>query len=777
MRSPRHYLSHLSVTCPRVGLWKMLPLFGLPGNKAQFCNTVSPSVESGSSPKDGKNAATLFMISRKVSSVHMAWNMLKKNLSYRLLKLKISHSGRHTRAGPSAIAVASWSPESSSLPSENEQLLHSTACKCSRGIYQVPNTDDVPLLLCTLTVEDQRVLSPFEVHCGQYRRIFNGYRQRTGPFRVSWCTSIVREKIEDIADENRRDRLLNAYEYLLHNADSSYSNFIAMQLRRERKPFLYEIYSSPRYRAVECAIWPALYFRTSLCETVLEGQSNRASGKMSFIHKLLSPVVDYAMHYELVQYHYDRWLFKTITGAVNASKASGCSPNRSLENKSFSKTFWEHQHLFLIDAVHQYGFPSLFLTISPYEWTFPFPPFIEDMRNTYGKDVTELAALETLHIAHVLEQVVRGYVTGGNCNRWRTHLFSNVNDPSSKNIHTFFYRFEFQQRGTVHLHMLVWLKELSSIRGDLLHASIPWENAQDTFLVADTQKSDKSCLPVNNGNDSFITDGQGKTTLQFRYTEEDAQRNIRAYVTTLLGSLRCRTDMQVADGKAMLLKHVSSYVTKMHESATSEGLYCHDITGYQAANSFLRTVIPLEPEMVLQLSNIKVCWTDKVTVLFRPPFPHQTTSNKVYNMYLKRSAAEDDQSLLQWLRCHQTSTSKQKAYGEDRVLVGVKYVSVFNPVFFYQHLTMHYPHRTVDTLHHAQSSTMPSTIAYFAQSAALMPDSWNTSDTVLFLREGRTQRLLYQYNCVLRPFPIQSPLSLANWCCLWKHKRCLFPLY
>ena len=256
--------------------------------------------------------------------------------------------------------------------------------------------------------------------------------------------------------------------------------------------------------------------------------------------------------------------------------------------------------------------------------------------------------------------------------------------------------------------------------------------------MANTQKSDKSCLPVNNAPDALITDANGNTTLQFQYTEDDALRNIRAYITTLLGSLKCRTDVQLADGQAMLLKYVSSYVTKMHESATSEGLYFKDVAGYEAAHSFLRTVTPLEPEMVFQLSNIKVCWRDKMTILFRPPFPDQTTTHKVYNMYLQRPRGEHHQSLLQWLRCHQTSSSKAKPYANDRVLVGVKYVSVFNPIFFYQHLTMHHPHRHVEELHHPDASTMPSTIAYFAQSAVLTPECWNTSDaiTAFFEKEG-----------------------------------------
>ena len=613
-----------------------------------------------------------------------------------------------------------------------------TNCKCSRGTYEVPSTDNVPLILRRLTAEDQRLLSPFDVHCSDYRRIFIGYRQRTGQFRVSWSSTPVRDRIDQIVDEERRDQLLDAYYYLLHSAESSYCQFVRMQLRGERRPLLYEIYSSPRYRGVESALWPALYFRTSLCESVLEGQNNPASSKILYMHKVLSPVIDFAINYDILQYQYDRWLFKTITGAVNASKASGCSPNRSLENKSFSKTFWQHQHLFLIDAVHQYGFPSLFITISPYEWTFPFPPFIEEIRNIYGKDTTEVAVLETLHIAHVAEQLVRGYVTGGNCNRWRTHVLCNVHDPPSKNVTTYFYRFEFQQRGTVHLHMLVWLEDVSCIRADLMHASVPWDNAHDALLVANTQKSHQSCLAVNNAPDAFITDANGNTTLQFQYTEDDAERNIRAFITTLLGSLKCCTDIQLADGKAMLLKYVSSYVTKMHESATSEGLYCKDVTGYQAAHSFLCAVRPLEPEMVFQLSNIKVCWTDKMTILFRPPFPDQTSTHKVYNMYLKRPRGEDHQSLLQWLRCHQTSSSKPKPYAMDRMLVGVKYVSVFNPIFFYQHLTMHDPHCHVEDLHHAQASTMPSSIAYFAQSAAVTPQYWNTSDaiTTFFEKEG-----------------------------------------
>ena len=102
----------------------------------------------------------------------------------------------------------------------------------------------------------------------------------------------------------------------------------------------------------------------------------------------------------------------------------------------------------------------------------------------------------------------------------------------------------------------------------------------------------------------------------------------------------------------------------------------------------------------------------------------------MYKMYLGRPQTEDDQTLLQWLRCHQTSGSKPKPYADDRVLVGVKYVSIFNPIFFYQHLTMNFPHREVNALRHTEEDTMPDTIKHFAQSVALTPQYWDTADTI-----------------------------------------------
>ena len=603
------------------------------------------------------------------------------------------------------------------------------SCKCGGTTYCVPQADDVPLVLRNLTAQDIRVLRPLVIHCGEYTRVVHGYRQRTGPFRVSWSSMSVQDKIAGLDDARRRDKLQRAYDYLMCNRDSAYSKFVLMQQRGVREPFAHEVFTAPDFEGVKCALWPTLYYSSKLCETLLEGQSNRASSKISYMHKVLSPVVDYCMDFELLQFSYDRWLFKTVTGAINSSKASGCSPNCGLQQKSFSATFWRWQHLLLIDAVRQYGFPS-FVTISPYEWSFPWPGFIEKIRQQQSLEPTDLPVLETLHVAHVLEQIARAYLAGANTNRWRQNVFGNSQHPMERNVITYFYRFEFQSRGTLHLHMLVWVKDLALIRANLLRASIPWGNVEDAFLVADIQKSSSSCLPLFEGPDCFEQREDGSSTLRFHYGEEDSARSLRAFVTTLLGALRCRSDVQVADGWGMLLKYVSSYVTKMHESATSEGLYCTDVTGYQAANSFLRTVRPLAPEMAFQL-NYKIAWTDKMTRNFTPPHPGQEQNNVVYQLYLRREPQHECMSLLEWLRCHTVVGKKAKSLGADKFLVGVKFLSVQNPVFFFQHLLVHHPHRSPSQLRHLEEATMPPAIRHFSQAIQLCPERWSTSCQIL----------------------------------------------
>ena len=73
---------------------------------------------------------------------------------------------------------------------------------------------------------------------------------------------------------------------------------------------------------------------------------------------------------------------------------------------------------------------------------------LQQAQEISGKGPTELATLETLHIVHILEQTVRGYLTGTNCNRWTSHVFNYNHSRTQSNVTNLFYRLEFQGKGT-----------------------------------------------------------------------------------------------------------------------------------------------------------------------------------------------------------------------------------------------------------------------------------------------------------------------------------------
>ena len=78
------------------------------------------------------------------------------------------------------------------------------------------------------------------------------------------------------------------------------------------------------------------------------------------------------MYYDLLQWQYDREFYKVFSGAINSAHFANCSPARALNTKPFSPAYWQLQHRFLLDAAEQFGLPDAFITISRYEWSFPF---------------------------------------------------------------------------------------------------------------------------------------------------------------------------------------------------------------------------------------------------------------------------------------------------------------------------------------------------------------------------------------------------------------------
>ena len=89
---------------------------------------------------------------------------------------------------------------------------------------------------------------------------------------------------------------------------------------------------------------------------------------------------------------------------------------------------------------------------------------------------------------------VHGYLCGTNCLRWTEHLYDK--QRNKRNVKNFFYRIEFQGRGTAHIHLLVWLEDLSKFSYTDINAHIPCEDDELAFLVHDLQQSNKTAFTL-----------------------------------------------------------------------------------------------------------------------------------------------------------------------------------------------------------------------------------------------------------------------------------------
>ena len=93
--------------------------------------------------------------------------------------------------------------------------------------------------------------------------------------------------------------------------------------------------------------------------------------------------------------------------AVKQDSLKYCAIHALLDSKPFSPEYWKWQHRYLIYAVRQYGYPSLFITISPYEWSFTRPLWIQQLMSTLEHPPHSIPFSLKYHFRHTLEQVIR----------------------------------------------------------------------------------------------------------------------------------------------------------------------------------------------------------------------------------------------------------------------------------------------------------------------------------------------------------------------------------
>ncbi|CAE7857073.1 unnamed protein product, partial [Symbiodinium necroappetens] len=411
-------------------------------------------------------------------------------------------------------------------------------------------------------------------------------------------------------------------------------------------------------------------------------RSGRQSFKASFLAKVFSSVIGYGADWRLAQFVYDLWLWSSLGGAKHCG---GVSLRGALAGKNFSPTYWQNMHAALVDVVKQIGFPSLFITVAPWEPSAPYHAWLDDELGKMLRTRTNLPAAETFHLAHLLTQVAEGLIAGTNKRNlkarhrcWREHVLAAA-DGKTDTVVEIFGRLEFQDgkrkryagpaqsyhgSGRTHLHLLVWLKNMSALDWPrVLRADLAEDEPEMQDLVAGSQLDyDSSAWPLHEGPTTFDS-SNGRISLH--HPRKAKAAHVRAFMPDVIAAMQCHMDVQTGDGRALLLQYVASYAAKFSDSFATSWLN-DEASAYHLARRILTEYHPLEPEMWLQLGaqffrqviatpvmrrvSVRCPWTSQVGIW--------------ETAYMECTWRDEDCTLLQYIRM----SNKDSFYGQWLIL-------------------------------------------------------------------------------------------------------------
>ena len=680
------------------------------------------------------------------------------------------------------------------------------ACKqCSKGAW-IPQYKDIPKPLRNLNAKVVQALRPFDVDVGPFRKAANGYRIKSGMFRLRWAEEKVPDKIAALHKEKNRLKAEAAYKYLMDAGENCCYKYYVKQhhkfLRRHddggdekerRLPLQYF-----ENVGIENALWPHLYWTMDMTETAERwtdirrvqsrgddeglssdeeegGELGRSSIKKSFMRKALGPICGYFQDFELLQFVYDLSLWSRIGGAKNAVK--GVPLRLVLKGETFSPEFWRSKHAALVDMQRQCGFPALFKTFAPWEFSFPYHAWILHEMRECGQLRQEMAGPETLHTAHVYTEIQRGLISGmskrtrgRNDRSWSNHLLASEDPENPKDtVSNYFFRLEFQTgerklttqdyhgSGRVHCHSLDYLKNVKDIGlHNKLAANVPDEAdaALRGYMLGRPhgRAGADSGWPVHDGPSEFDEEQQ---IVKLKHSEEEKSSGHRAYFKETLEILKSHQDVLHGNGRGLLLKYVSTYTPKFSGDFAKDWLN-DEASTFSVARRVLFDYSPAEPEMWLYLAakNFPPCKYGGTLMPFRVPYAVAgiDSEDELVNLYQSCEWRRDTMTMLEFLRKSnrkgeiarwirerfQEDTTGQELEDfanncpmEGEKLVACEMLSVFNDRWFGQWLVLNVAFRDIQELLPPDVvDRVPMQFQHVASALMLADDYWEKDDQI-----------------------------------------------
>ena len=488
----------------------------------------------------------------------------------------------------------------------------------------------------------------------------------------------------------------------MHSGDSSYRDFVARHRRflesyphaaddRRKRPLRYI-----EEEAIECALWPHLYWHRQLCETTVrlsdirrqerrratwacdadepadsDAEQDAVTGtrqslKRNFLAKAMGPIADYAGDHELVHFVFDLATWSDVGGKKGALR--GTPMWQVMKGAPWTPQYWKIRHAAALDMQAQCGFPVAFLTWAPFEWSAPYHEWLLRQMAQLGRQRLQLAGPETLHLAHLLTEFFREWVCGGarkagNASAtWRSALFGGTCPDTGRRLKVNFVgRLEFQDgkrkeatqnyhgRAAVHLHGLVFAERLAPMNlHDKVSATIPEDGHALRGYVLDGQTGRTgSGWPQHEGPSDCDPRQDG---VRLHHTALDQHLGVRGYIPEVLDVLKCHQDLQLGRGGGHMIKYAATYLPKFSDGPGKE-LMDDSSSAYAAARRVLFTFHPGEPEMWLLLANqaFPMFFMGGTMQPIVAPHPGMEPKPKYVQLY-EEAAWRGEMTLLEYLR-------------------------------------------------------------------------------------------------------------------------------
>ena len=318
--------------------------------------------------------------------------------------------------------------------------------------------------------------------------------------------------------------------------------------------------------------------------------SSTPSAKTHWLRKVLSRNVDFVKDYPLQALLHDVTMARTITSVVAVAEKQKISPDEAAADMPQFEQYWRHQAQKLEDVCRQAGrFPNLFFTIAPAEWRFPLHAGMFSKEDQ--EDLSQCQAWLTMHMHNCIAAVLDAVL-------WKNK--AQADELGIAEIEHYTYQFEFQGRGTIHVHAVAWVKYNPGV-----------------------------CVEELSGRSG----ARGQTSPLVRVLEEIFD----------CGAV----DVQCGQSEHNLLRYVAGYVAKASDSLRFQK--GDEARGAPAETSRWRQVYrllckrsPLEQELAMYFAGLPMVETSFTGERMYPPIPGSTAINKyrhAYRAYQERLSA------------------------------------------------------------------------------------------------------------------------------------------